>query len=206
MNEMSTFDLSKIFRQYSSIRRYSTIHTSKDENIAEHSASLALLAIIIWNKLPDNYKNEINIKEISYFAILHDCDEIITGDIPRPTKYSSLEMEESCKQVALQAKKILINSFGEIFMHIDYIEYLLKMESLFLKSIDFLCVLYKCHWEIELGNLDFMDILPELSIYCEKIKNSEIGKYIYENYMKSIIDDLSNNHSVMSHKTNFRLK
>lgn len=207
----STFDLSKLIRQYCSVRRFSTIYTAKDENIAEHSASLALMCLLIYDEITSTSKlhgfdlyKDININLVIRAAVIHDCDEIITGDIPRPTKHFHPEMKSACNIVKKRAIENLVRCFGISMNGIEYESFLNDSEKQYLKYIDFLSVLYKVYWEIQLGNKDILDLLPELESYCQKIRESKLGSYIYDNYMKLLISNLSDCKSEI--KLNFRLQ
>lgn len=201
--KFNTFDLSKLVRQFCSVRRFSTIFTVKDEGIAEHSTVVALLSSVIYQTLPDEFKSDIDIKQVCYCCIFHDSEEIVTGDIPRCTKHHSEKMTLACNDVKDYAINYLKSIFGDIFELTNYENHLSNLEKSYLKCMDFYSVILKAYWEVTLGNTDFLDILPELHSYCKELCKSKIGDYIYSEFMKPVITELSK----VPHKSlNFRLR
>ena len=65
------------------IERWSTVRTRRSQNIAEHQWAVAMLAMLICRRLnlPDS-----NACAVVQLAMVHDLDEVITGDIQSPTK------------------------------------------------------------------------------------------------------------------------
>ncbi len=65
------------------IKRWGIIKTSREQSVAEHSFNVA----IITGKLCDMLEIDGNAKNgVIAEAILHDTDEVYTGDIPTPAK------------------------------------------------------------------------------------------------------------------------
>lgn len=66
------------------VKRWSLVATTAESNVASHSFNVAVIAIAIYQMLPG--ATPFGAHSISYYAILHDIDEVFTGDIPTPTK------------------------------------------------------------------------------------------------------------------------
>lgn len=66
------------------VKRWSLVCTTAESNVASHSYNVAVLAMAIWKEMRNNV--EYGIKEVCYYAMLHDIDEVFTGDMPTPTK------------------------------------------------------------------------------------------------------------------------
>ncbi len=66
------------------VKRWSLVATTAESNVASHSFNVAVIAMAI----RDQMKNTIDIdrRDVCYHALLHDIDEVFTGDIPTPTK------------------------------------------------------------------------------------------------------------------------
>lgn len=195
----NAFDLAKLYRQVSSVRRYSTIHLCKDENIAEHSMHVAMLCEIVGSKVIDKLKAEgnyhcenIDLGRCIKLAIFHDLDEIITGDIPRATKYHSESMHEAASKLAENAQNQISRIFGISCRLMDYKSSASKDSIALIKACDFLSVVLKIYWELELGNLDARDMIPEISKYALELSESnKVAKIIYDDFMSPILSKIS---------------
>ena len=64
-------------------KRWTLVNTAKDQSIAEHMFNVAMIARHICAKA-GIHGDEQN--QITMAALLHDIDEVVTGDIPAPTK------------------------------------------------------------------------------------------------------------------------
>lgn len=69
------------------VNRWNLIATTREQSIAEHTFNVTMIARAICKslKIDDNLMTKA--------AIEHDLDEVITGDIPSPTKALARQME-----------------------------------------------------------------------------------------------------------------
>lgn len=65
------------------VKRFHIVHTIKNQSIAEHSFNVAMIARRIAIEM--GY-DEDDVKTVMLAGLVHDLDEVITGDIPTPTK------------------------------------------------------------------------------------------------------------------------
>ena len=66
------------------VKRWHMIETIRTQTLAEHSANVALLALLIASTSPlESFSNPY---EIATVALMHDMPEAFTGDIPSHTK------------------------------------------------------------------------------------------------------------------------
>lgn len=201
----NAFDLAKFYRQASSVRRYSTINLAKDENIAEHSMHVAFLCYTIGSELKKKCDSfVINLESCCIYAIFHDLDELITGDIPRATKYHSQEMHKAAETLANFAQDQLSGIFNIDKSLFNYKETASEDEKYLIKACDFLSVILKIYWELESGNLDARDMIPEITKYAEELsQKSLVANLIYKDYMLQIFEEFK---KFSSHdKLNFRV-
>lgn len=201
----NAFDLAKFYRQSSSVRRYSTINLAKDENIAEHSMHVAFLCYTIGKKVKEKFSSVvINLENCCTLSIFHDLDELITGDIPRATKYHNEEIHKSVESLANFAQKRISDIFDLDLSLLNYKESATDDEKYLIKSCDFLSVILKIYWELESGNLDAKDMIPEITGYASELsKKSLVSQYVYDNYMVQIFDEFK---KFSAHeKLNFRV-
>ena len=86
--------IKSIFRM-ANVERFAGLSLASEYTIGEHSYRVATLAMAIcdqYNK--DNPKKKINTEEVMRKALLHDMEEIVSGDIPSPFKaYGNLREE-----------------------------------------------------------------------------------------------------------------
>ena len=81
------------------INRWGLMRNNINENIAEHSLQVAIIAhglAVIGNK---RFGRNLNTEHIAIMGIMHDTTEIITGDLPTPIKYYAPEIRDAYKKV-----------------------------------------------------------------------------------------------------------
>lgn len=99
------------------IKRFSTMRTSHPESVAEHSYYTTLYALLIteWCGANERHPNIVLASPTVVLrkALLHDMEECRTGDIPRPFKHSSTELEESFRASSETAMEQVAESITE---------------------------------------------------------------------------------------------
>lgn len=96
MNLIATFDM---MSRMADVMRYSRIRLTTPESVLEHTAFVALMAFMIATEINVRSKS-IPMDWVMAKALVHDgFDEIVTGDIPRPTKYYSPEIRAIFKKI-----------------------------------------------------------------------------------------------------------
>lgn len=78
----------KLIGTFSSIKRFSGTFLFQDENVPTHSVEMALLCINFSELVPESDK-----KEMAYRCVIHDFEETITSDIPRPIKHKNPDIK-----------------------------------------------------------------------------------------------------------------
>lgn len=95
----------------SSTQRFSQIHLAKNENVLEHLGFITLLNYFIGLSLiEEGY--EVDMAELLSKSVIHDFEEITTGDLPRGFKYSSVELRETIKHVETKSLLELISDIA----------------------------------------------------------------------------------------------
>ena len=79
-NKMGLVDLLRA----QSVKRWTIVHTSKNQSLAEHSFNVCMIARAVCKHMSMDDTNVIK------GALVHDLDEIRTGDIPTPFKKAAL--------------------------------------------------------------------------------------------------------------------
>ncbi|MCP4256826.1 MAG: HD domain-containing protein [Planctomycetes bacterium] len=77
-----------ILNDLASVSRYSQSRLAMDESVLEHTGFVSICCLCICGVLTKAGES-INTGLVLQRAAVHDLDEVITGDLPRPTKYDN---------------------------------------------------------------------------------------------------------------------
>ena len=77
------------------INRWSLMRNTREENLAEHSSDVALIAHSLCVIGNIRYGKKLNADRAAVIGLLHDTSEIITGDMPTPVKYFNPEIRDA---------------------------------------------------------------------------------------------------------------
>lgn len=142
------------------INRWGLMRNTINENIAEHSLDVAVIAhglAVIGNKY---FGKNINSERVAVLSMFHDTTEIITGDLPTPIKYFAPEIKTAYKDVEAFAGKQLLSTLPPE-LESEYRDIILPSPDekelwRYVKAADKLSALIKCVEEIAMGNMDFV--------------------------------------------------
>lgn len=139
------------------INRWGLMRNSREENIAEHSLDVAIIAHLLCELRNSRFGGNVNPERAAVLAIFHDVPEIITGDLPTPVKYFSSDISKAYKKVEAAAVDELVSQIPADIAG-DYREILApddaELASL-VKAADKISALIKCIEERKSGNNDF---------------------------------------------------
>lgn len=106
---MSLLTKLDLMSDMSKISRYSQSHLAQNESVLEHTGFVAMLAFFIGNEINiAEYEEDgeglpmqdsVNLGGLLSRALMHDVDEVITGDLPRPTKYNNEALRREIEKV-----------------------------------------------------------------------------------------------------------
>lgn len=144
------------------IMRFSAMPQHFHESVAEHSFYVAYFANILCEMLEEKGV-KINKEKAMTMALVHDAEEMFSGDILTPFKYRSTEVREAIKKVNIEVIK---EAFHDLPEHIEkkYINLWNEesaqqsIEAQIIKKADKLSLLGKCAEEIKAGNTFFQEI------------------------------------------------
>ena len=97
MNVIKVFSISQ---SMASIRRYSQLHLVKPESVMEHTGFVCLFTYLLSEEINSVSGEKVDIGLALQRAVVHDIDEVVTGDIPRPTKYFSERSKDIFNEIA----------------------------------------------------------------------------------------------------------
>ncbi len=141
------------------INRWGLMNNTREENIAEHSLEVAILAHALVTISNKRLGTELSADRAAVMAIFHDSSEIITGDLPTPVKYYNDDIRDSYKQIEEISEKHLLSMLPD-YLYDEYIPLILSSDAdkellPYVKAADKLSALIKCINELSMGNREF---------------------------------------------------
>ena len=164
------------------INRWGLMRNTINENIAEHSLEVAVIAhalAVIGNV---RCGKELNAEHIAMLGMLHDTTEIITGDLPTPIKYYAPEIRDAYKKVEHIAANQLLSEIPKD-MRDSYKDILVEEDTeewRFVKAADKLSAYIKCIQEGNTGNTDFEKAEIATKKILDEMEMDEIDIFIKE--------------------------
>ena len=141
---MKTFEF---INKLANVRRWSHAYCHKEESVLEHTAVVAIISLSIGQQLGADM--DILLKR----ALLHDMEEVVTGDIPNPTKYHSPNITKAIKDFEnVAAREVSTKYFGDWAYEIWYSSKDNSLEGQIVRLADIAAVVYKIRQEVDLGN------------------------------------------------------
>ncbi|MDF7671230.1 5'-deoxynucleotidase [Orbaceae bacterium ESL0721] len=141
------------------IARWPLMRNVRTENVSEHSLQVAFVAhalAIIKNR---RFSGQVNPERIALLAMYHDSSEVLTGDMPTPTKYYNPQIAIEYKKIEKIAQHKLIAMLPEDlqddFKQLIDDDYYSESEKNIVKQADVLCAYLKTIEEISAGNNEF---------------------------------------------------
>lgn len=176
--------------------RYSLMYQIKEESLADHIADVGVLSYLLTLRF-NSYGEKLNVGDVLEKVLLHDLDEVLTGDIPRSTKYYSEAGLDAMKGVALDAITRLANSLPGSEGLVDKWKSAKQgKEGSVLVLADMLCVARKVVTEVKiLGNGYFLKVAYEmignLNELKKELESGELSNFNEDSraYINQLIHD-----------------
>ena len=158
--------------------RYSLLYQLKEESLSHHIAEVSVLAYLTALKL-NSYGENLDIGLVLEKVILHDLDEVITGDIPRSTKYYSEEGLRAMRMVADDAISRLASQLdGGDQIVSKWRDAKKGKEGMVLELCDMLCVARKVVTEVKiLGNGYFLKVAYEMVNNLRELGEEDFSEF-----------------------------
>ena len=115
-NKQSTF-LAWLFRM-PLIKRWALMFCVKEENVAEHSHQVAIVAHLLAVIKNQKFDGNINADRVATIALYHEASETRYGDIVSPTKYANQEIAREFKKIERLAEQECLSSLPQEFQDI----------------------------------------------------------------------------------------
>ncbi len=165
------------------IKRWSLMHSVREENIMEHSHQVAVIAhvlALISNKI---YGGDIDVNKVVLTAQYHEVSEVITGDLPTPIKYFNPEIKNAYKDLEKVASNKLLSMLPENLKD-EYEKLILidtnSKEYKLVKLADRLSAYLKCLEELKLGNKEFAKAKISIEQDLKNAKSKEVNYFLKE--------------------------
>lgn len=184
--------------------RYSGLYQAEPETLSEHIVSVMLIAYQLATDLISLGETSINLGLLLEKGLLHDIDEVLTGDIPRPTKYATKESKSILDNIA-RASLCKIPKLSEHSIEVWESAKDKSPEGFLIRLADMLDVYKKIRLEVtKLNNYEFCGVVLETQLYFKNydwighashiFKKEESVKYVVgvvESVLESISDILT---------------
>ena len=165
------------------IKRWSLMRSIREENIMEHSQTVAVIAhalAVITNKV---FGGNVDEKKVVLLAQYHEVGEVITGDLPTPIKYFNPEIKTAYKDLEKGACERILSMLPEC-MRGEYEGYILPDEKSeeykLVKYADRLSAYLKCVEEVKAGNAEFKKAKASIGSELKNCKNLAVEYYLKE--------------------------
>jgi len=168
------------------INRWGLMRNTRNENIQEHSLQVAVIAHALAIIKNQYFYGNVNADRAAVIGLFHDCDEIITGDMPTPIKYFNESIRDAYREVEIVAKNRLLSMLPEE-LNPFYRQLIFGEEDKaiwkIVKAADTISAYIKCVEELSMGNSEF-----EEAAFATKQKILAIDLPEVELFMKEYID------------------
>ena len=164
------------------INRWGLMRNTINENIAEHSLEVAIIAHALAVIANTRFHKNLNAEHIAIMGIMHDTTEIITGDLPTPIKYYAPEIRDAYKKVENIAAHQLLSEIPKD-MQDSYRDILIEDDSVewkYVKAADKMSAYIKCIEEKNMGNTDFEKAQETIKRSLDEMNMEEIKVFIDE--------------------------
>lgn len=172
--------------------RYSLMYQIKEESLSHHISEVCIMSYFTALRL-NSYGEDLDIGLLLEKVILHDLDEVLTGDIPRSTKYYSKEGLNAMRGVADDAIVRLVSQLEGAESIVDKWRQAKKgKEGVVLELCDMLCVARKVVTEVKiLGNGYFLKVAYEMIDNLKNLAKEDFGEFNLESraYIQELIHD-----------------
>jgi len=186
--------------------RFSGTYQIHEEQLSTHIVDVQFISFMIARKII-SFGERVDVGLVLQRGLVHDVDEVLVGDIPRLTKYSSATCHDALNLVAASVVHDISNKLDGT----DYVFDLWDnakdntIEGYIIRLADMLSVAKKTAYEVSiLNNNNFLRIAVEMMNYIHDLYNSvpvdlffipssiEYVKNLLlgvESYLSSIVED-----------------
>ena len=141
------------------IKRWQLMRSTRDENIMEHSHSVAVLTHALVAIENGVFGGKIDAQKAVFYALYHEVSEVMTGDLPTPVKYFNNGIHGEYAKLEELAVEKMAEGLPDC-MKRELYPFLQADKSCaeykFMKAADKLSAYLKCREELRSGNNEFV--------------------------------------------------
>ena len=170
------------------VTRYSNCRTIHKENVAEHQYYTAFYALMLAEYV--RLTNTVDVGVVLSRAIMHDFDEIWTGDVVRPVKHHNVKLSKQIESIGAQMyqEEFVYKTTGSVPMRSQLKRFreLAKAsdtEGRIVKFADYLSVLSYLDQEIRSGNRLIMGNVTCLAEYTKEFVSKDFD------FIRPLVDE-----------------
>ena len=188
------------YSRLGSVTRFSTIPNMCGESVAQHTANVAALTMLISDYLTE-YDVEIDSLKAIKMSLWHDIEEIVSGDILGPLKQGKLGDELA--EMNVKNVSYLFDSIGAPYNLDIWREYVegKTLEARVVKLADFISLIIHAIKESQCGNKYFRVVIVEvgadLASYLEKAELNDPLIPLMSGFYSYILKYLEGSEDVM---------
>lgn len=188
---MSTSGPSHFFAYISKLRwlqRWGMKRNVIEENVMEHSWEVATITHVLALVRNRFHGGDVDVNRVVVAALYHDCNEVITGDLPSPIKYHSPEITRAYKEIEKRADRELLQLLPEELRD-DFRDTLIEdnvdpVHHELIKAADTIAAYLKCEAEVQAGNSEFQRAREDVRARLDRIDLPEV-RYFMETFAPS---------------------
>ena len=181
MRENNNSNFFALMARMKYINRWVLMRNSYSENIEGHSLQVAMVAHAIAVIKNEMFGGEVNAEKIALFAMYHDANEILTGDMPTPVKYYGADIKNAYKAVEKVSKEKLISLLpSEMKKYYEEIFFYDENEENYkiIKAADKISAHMKCVEELKAGNMEFKEASKSTEKFIKDLNMPEVDYFM----------------------------
>lgn len=179
------------------IDRWSTVRNINNENVAEHSHSVAAISHILVVIKNTYFSGSLDPDKAASIGLFHEVSESLLQDLNTKTKYFNPEIAAAFKNLERQAEascvKTLPEKMRDFYSRYIESEKIPKEYKKIVKAADYLSAIIKSRDEITRFNGDYINIETRLMkglLAMAKSENMPEVKFFIETFLDNAIVDL----------------
>lgn len=170
------------------IKRWQLMRSTREENIMEHSQSVAVLAHALVTIRNEVYGGRADVLKTVLYALYHETSEVMTGDLPTPIKYYNRSISGAYKELERRACEKMTDMLpkelkGGIAPYVLADEE--SEEYRLVKAADRLAAYIKCLEELRSGNSEFVKAKKSIEEDLHSRNMPEV-EYFFENFVPAL--------------------
>jgi len=166
-------------RNLDKIIRFSAKAKIRDMTVSEHSYHVAFYAMMLAD-LERKFGNKVDVEKVLRAALVHDLEEVLTGDILSPFKRSDSTLAEQIQRMGFEFMKKLMSNLPENLSE-KYVERWVhardkdSLEGKIVQAADWMEALLYAMEEYSMGNKGFEGNINEYAGNLKSLNLSSVG-------------------------------